>query len=58
MRNPVSIGVVVSTVVVDNSESRRVHFPSREILQAFGRDDESIQLERSPNAGPKDGLGW
>ena len=44
--------------VVDNGESRRIYFPSREILRAFGRDDKSIQLERSPNAGPKDGLGW
>ena len=44
--------------VVDNGESRRMHFPSREILRTFGKDDESIQPERSPNAGPKDGQGW
>ena len=32
--------------VVDNGESRRMHFLSREILRAFGRDDESIQPKR------------
>ena len=39
-------------------DSRRMHFPSREILRAFVRGDVSIQPSRSPNAGPKDGLGW
>ena len=34
--------------VVDNGESRLMHFPSREILPAFGRDGESIQPRRDP----------
>ena len=36
----------------------QMHFPSREILLDFGINDQSIQLERSPNAGSKDGRGW